>query len=297
MTPSILLRSKRRSWLFLVPFVLAAELLPAVVAAPRAEGATANLTPLKDNTLVQATNPTGQMSGGQGDIFVGRTGQDGQNPPVTSIRRGLIAFDLASGVPAGATISAVVLTVRDVQGLNGDQTVSLHRVTQDWGEGASTSTGPAANGDATWLDTFFNSANPGASPTWTTPGGAFVATASGSTVINDDNGPLQSFSWSSASHPQLLADVQQWRANPATNFGWIMIGNEAAGNTAKRFNGGESANPPVLQVTYAVPEPSGFPLAAGGFISSLVHRRRNTRALRLTSRKSGLICVPLACRQ
>jgi hypothetical protein len=256
-------------------FILAA-MLAGLFASREARAATANLTPLKDNTLVQSTNPTVQASGGQGDLFVGRTGQDGQNPPITSIRRGLIEFDVGGGVPDGATITSVILTVRDVQALNADQPVSLHRLTQDWGEGASSATGPAANGDATWLFTFFNAANPGASPTWTTPGGTYAASASATVIVSDDNGPLQSFSWSSATHPQLLADVQQWRATPAANFGWIMIGNESAGNTAKRFNSGESPGPPVLQITY-IPEPTCPTTTAAAFFGMFVSLRSKRR--------------------
>jgi hypothetical protein len=230
-------------------------------AAAGATAATVMIAPLKDNTLVQQTAPGNQQSGGQGDIFVGRTGQDGQNPPTISIRRGLIAFDIAGSVPAGATITGVSLSMRDVQGLNGDQTVSLHRLTQDWGEGGSNSTGPAAHGDATWLYRFFEAGNPGASPTWTVPGGDYAAGASGASLITDDAGPGQIFTWSGVGNPQLLADVQQWLNNPATNFGWILVGNESNGGTAKRLNSGETANAPMLRVDF-VPEPSSAILAA-----------------------------------
>ena len=262
MSPLILIAHKVRFGSQIKRNVLPALALTAMaLAACPAPGVTVVLTPLKDNTLVQQTNPASQQSGGQGDIFIGRTGQDGQNPPTISIRRGLVAFDVAAAVPAGATITSARLTVRDIQGLNGDQTVALHRLSQDWGEGASTSTAAAANGDATWLFTFFNSASPGSSPTWTTPGGSYNAAASATTFINDDNGALQPFSWTSAANPQLLVDVQQWLNAPAANFGWIMIGNEAAGNTAKRFTGGEGAVPPALEVQFTVPEPTGAAVA------------------------------------
>ena len=58
-----------------------------------------------------------QLSNGLGDIYVGRTNQDGQGPATISIRRGLIAFDIADNIPAGATITGVTLTVDDVRGI------------------------------------------------------------------------------------------------------------------------------------------------------------------------------------
>ena len=36
--------------------------------------------------------------------------------------------------------------------------------------------------------------------------------------------------------------MQQWLDSPATNFGWIIFGNESAGQTAKRFGGQTAAN-------------------------------------------------------
>ena len=84
------------------------------------------LLPSKTNTLIQVTSASAQqLSNGLGDIYVGRTNQDGQGPATISIRRGLVAFDIADNIPAGATITGVTLTVDDVRGLNGNQTVSL----------------------------------------------------------------------------------------------------------------------------------------------------------------------------
>src|SRR4030095_13241037 len=73
--------------------------------------------------------------------------------------------------------------------------------------------------------------------------GDFVATASASTPV----GNSAAYSWSSA---QMVADVQQWVTTSSTNFGWIIIGNESAKATARRFHSRTGATPPVLQVTY-----------------------------------------------
>src|SRR5215813_5485400 len=50
------------------------------VTAAKASAVTVQIQPLKDNTLVQGSNPAGQLSGGQGDIFAGRTNQDPSGP-------------------------------------------------------------------------------------------------------------------------------------------------------------------------------------------------------------------------
>lgn len=254
------------------------QLAPWLVAlalplAGSAAAATITLAPSKDNTLIQQTNPANQLSNGQGDIFTGRTNQDGAGPATISIRRGLIQFDIAgSGIPMGATITDVQLTVREVQGMNGDRSTTLQRVLQDWGEGESSSTAAgtaAADGDATWLYTFYNFANPGASPTWDTLGGDFSPVVSGSTIISDDLGGLQSFSWQGSSNPQMIADVQDWLDNPAGNFGWGILGDESTGQTAKRLNSGESAVPPALLITYVVPEPSSLMLGVFSAVAGL----------------------------
>jgi hypothetical protein len=248
--------------LLAIALVLGLAQLPAVADVVQ-------LTPAKDNTLVQQPNPASQLSNGQGDVFVGRTNQDGQGSATISIRRGLMQFDIAnSGIPAGSTITGVTLTVRDVMGLNGDRATALHRVLADWGEGGSFQNGgmgaPAQHNDATWLYRLYNSADPGASPAWATPGGDFDPLASASTVISDDLGGNQLFAWSSASDPQLIADVQFWLDHPASDFGWLVHGDESAGQTAKRLNSGEATVPPVLEITYHVPEPSGLALAGLG---------------------------------
>lgn len=189
-------------------FRLFCTLSLAVLLATPAWGDLVNLNPSQDNSLIQQTNPATQLSNGQGDIFVGRTNQDGQGPATISIRRGLIQFDIAGNIPAGATITSVSLTLRDVMGLNGDPSVDLHRVLQAWGEGNSFQNGgmgaPATDNDATWLYRFYNAANPGSSPAWATPGGSFDPSISGSAIVSDDLGGGQSFTWSSANNAQMI---------------------------------------------------------------------------------------------
>ena len=241
-------------WTKLKSAIFAAAVLFGTIAS--APATTITITPDKDNTLIQDTNAASQLSNGEGDIFVGRTNQDGQGPATVSIRRGLVHFNVAASIPSGATITAATLTMREVRGLNGDQTIDLERALQDWGQGSSSGQGsgaPAQNNDATWLYTFFDAANPSASPTWTTPGGSFSSVVSASTLVTAAGGPGQSFSWTGS---QMIADVQSWINGPTGNFGWGILGNESMGQTAKEFNSSEMttppALPPMLTISYTV---------------------------------------------
>lgn len=56
-------------------------------------------------------------------------------------RRGLIAFDIAGSVPAGATINSVSLMLNMSRTTSGPQNVGLHQVLSDWGEGTSAAPG------------------------------------------------------------------------------------------------------------------------------------------------------------
>ena len=90
---------------------------------------------MKDNTLYQ--DPTGQLSNGAGSyLFTGMTDD-------SSLRRGLIAFDLSS-IPNNATITGATLSMflsrsgPNSAGVN----LSLRKVLSNWGEGASDAGSP-----------------------------------------------------------------------------------------------------------------------------------------------------------
>ena len=94
----------------------------------------------KDNTLF-ADTPDGSISDGAGPHFyVGKQG--GAN-----IRRGIVAFDLGNaGIPAGATINTATVTLNLSRSTTGTNTLSLFRVSQNWGEGTSNSGDPGGSG-------------------------------------------------------------------------------------------------------------------------------------------------------
>jgi len=199
----------------------------------------ADIDAKKDNTLYEDAN--GAFSNGAGEyFFVGKTKQN-------LIRRGLLAFDLAGKLPANAVIDSVKLKLVMAQTIAGPQPVQLLRMLADWGEGASNATGnegigaAATTGDATWIHKFFNTTM------WATPGSEFAATASASQTVAGDG----TYLWGST--PQMAAEVQAWLNSPASNFGWLVRGNETAFPTAKRFATHENltpANRPLLTVFY-----------------------------------------------
>jgi hypothetical protein len=238
---------------------IAAGLMLAFASVSCAGGASVVLLPSQDNTIIQwsaeTPDPNPLLANGQGDVYVGRTTQDGQEEATISIRRGLVQFDVAGAVPNGMKIVAATLTMRDVRGRNGDPIVTLHRVLSPWGEGGSFFEGgqgsPAEDGDVTWLHASFNAQSPGASLAWETPGGDFLETASAAAVVTDDLGEGQMFAWTGA---ELVSDLETWLADPNANFGWLLRGDESRGQSAKRFNSGESSEapnvPPRLEIEY-----------------------------------------------
>ena len=220
---------------FFIPVLLAVFLLSGLAPATQV-----TLQPIKDNTLYQSA--TGSTSNGAGEyLFVGKTGGG-------SVRRGLLAFGVAGNVPPGATINSVSLTLHMSRTVALNQTVSLHRVLAEWGEGTSNAGAnegggaPATTGDATWLHRFYNTSF------WTTQGGDFAATASASVSV----GGIASYTWNST--PQLVADVQLWLDSGSQNFGWLVRGNESASSTAKRFDSSESLSAtfrPALTINFS----------------------------------------------
>lgn len=211
--------------------------------ASGAAAAMVDLAPSKDNTLIET--PVGNSNGAGDGIYAGRVGTLGAG----TRRRGLLAFDLSS-IPAGSTVNAVTLRLEMIQSPNATaRIVTLHRVSADWGEAGSFgagSGGPAMSGDATWLFRFFNTL------TWTTAGGVFAAGPSASQSVT----VLGSYVWTGGG---LVADVQFWVDNAASNFGWLVMGDETTTSTAKKFYSREGFTPPVLTVDYtlATDVPSG----------------------------------------
>jgi hypothetical protein len=162
----------------------------------------------------------------------------------------VLAFDIAGTIPPGSTITGVSLSMTASRVFSDTpRTAELHKLLADWGEGTSDAPGeegdgtPATTNDATWRHRFFDTIF------WAMQGGDFSATVS----ANQPVGPVGQYTWSSA---QMVADVQSWVNNPASNFGWLVLGDESALGSAKRFDTRESASPPVLTIEYRSGQPS-----------------------------------------
>ncbi len=227
-----------------------------------AAAATIVLPASVDCTLYQDFSGTTANSQGQG-IFAGDNGGG-------SVRRALLAFDLSS-LPPDAVIDEVRLHLNMTRGQVGLTPVSLHAVLSSWAEGPSDAGSSrdgggasALTGDPTWIHRSFSGLM------WTTPGGDFVPAASATTGV-DGIGP---YIWQSAG---LVADVQAWLANPATNFGWLLHGLEAGAGTAKRFASSEYATislRPSLEIIYTpAPEPGAAALIASSLLLLAMRRR------------------------
>lgn len=196
----------------------------------------------KDNTMHGFVS-TGNSNGLGFHIFAGNTASN-------SPRRALLAFDL-SAIPPGSTIVNATLTLNFSRGQqNGTQQIVIHRLISDWGEGTSVAPGSegggtaATIGDATWIYRFFDT------NAWLTPGGDFEPIPSASTTVGST---LGRYSWMST---QVTADVQGWVDTPGSNFGWVVIGNEASPQTAKRFDSKDNNNPavrPTLSIEFTPP--------------------------------------------
>ncbi len=203
----------------------------------------------KDNTLYESS--TGSLSNGAGTRCFAGTSGSMLNPSLK--RRAVIAFAVAKQIPAGSTITKADLVLTVVKSASTSSvSVSLHGLTANWGEAGSVGGGmgqgvggAAKTNDATWIHTFFNTKK------WKNAGGDFNATASGSTSV----GTSGAQTWVSTT--QMVADVQSWLDKPATNFGWLLLGDESTSKTAKAFATKEdltAASRPRLVITYTPPK-------------------------------------------
>jgi hypothetical protein len=202
----------------------------------------------RDATLFEQTD--GQLASGAGDgLFIGRT-----NQPTGALRRALLHFtppDIPSSGQGRGVLENVVLVLHVSPTLPSQpdpMELRVHEVLADWGEGASVSpagTGVFAEvGDATWVHTAF-SIEPTEASYWLHNGGQF----GGLPLASAARGPDDTWRFSS---PALTALVARWIAEPDSNFGLIVLGNETTRQTAKTIASREHAQEsvrPVLELT------------------------------------------------
>lgn len=228
----------------------------------------ADISPSKDNTLYEHTMNPAEWSNGAGQyMFSGQIGAMAV-APLGPLRRALIAFDIAGVVPANATITGATLRLNVSRARNVGANVALHRLLVNWGEGGSDAPGNEAGGanganpdgstlpdaepnEATWTHRLHDG---GAAGEWDNlaggaPGADYETDASATQSVTSAG----SYTWSSAT---LVSDVQFMLDNPAANFGWMIIGEEATAFSVKRYDTREHptvANRPLLTIEYTTP--------------------------------------------
>jgi spore coat protein A len=231
-------RGSRAALAWLAPSVVVA--LAGRPAAAADAGLSVTLTPSHDTTLYGGSDEKDFGNGAGTGLFVG-------SDNVNEARRALLEFDLSRAIPPGSTITSAVLELVVTRAQVGDAHVELHRLTQSWGEGATSAPGnggggtPAAVGDATWNDRLFPSTP------WNTPGGDFFPSPSATATASGEG---TTAAWQG---PALVDDLQRWLADPTTSFGWIVLSPD--GGTAKRFASREAVGSarPRLTVTFTPP--------------------------------------------
>lgn len=290
-------------------FSLALSLLGFTSLSAKAEDlSTIHLGTSAYSTLYSG-NYANNTNGGGPTFFVG--GGPSASVPVTGwYDRSLILFDIASLIPEGSTIIDVKLTLTlafpagssgGTPG-TGDQTprtISLFRLTSDWGQdtvsfsektsgggtGGGTLPNPALHG-ATWNEAFYGQT------AWETEGGGgdFVDTASASLAVDSNlNSP---YTWGSTE--ALIADVQGWLDGTIANNGWILISaDEEVNQSFRTFWSSEGAErqvalgntsaaswAPDLEITYstAVPEPAASAMLLAGIGGLALLRRFRRKA-------------------
>lgn len=233
-------------------------LLAVPLAAPLA-AQNVDVLPVADASLIE--DPAGAFADGAGPhVYVGRTNSAGGY----GARRALLRFDVAAAVPPGFEVVSASLVVHQSSFNGNPTTVALHRVLTAWNEGPSNAGSPggggapAVAGDATWTHAVLPS-----SP-WTAAGGDFAPTPVAAVPVLNPGfyvfGPT----------PALTAAVRDLRANPASDFGWLLKTTDEQIGVAKRFDSRENLGfEPVLSIVYAPAFPAsattfGTGCAAGG---------------------------------
>jgi hypothetical protein len=201
---------------------------------------TVQIRPSLDNSIYSER----ENSNALGRLYAGAT-------PPGNLRRALLKFDIAgSGIPSGSVINSVTLslTLTKIGPADaGPALFELRPLLSAWGAGTSIGIGAGGSptpGDATWNYRLYNTSS------WTTPGGDY-GFASGTANIGTTVGATYTF----ASQPGLVANVQSWFDLPGSNFGWILkAADETPGlyATAREFGSSESplAEQPTLTVNY-----------------------------------------------
>jgi hypothetical protein len=220
---------------------------------------TVTLSPVADTTLFEH-DPNNNL--GANSTLVAGTTAGNTGSPARS--RALLRFDVAGKIPTNAAVTSATVTFRVTMTpspTRADSMFDLRRMLQSWSEGkkGGNTGSPAAVGDTTWRERF-HASTPANATLWTAPGGAtnsdFSATVSASTMVRG----LGTYTF--ASTPALVSDVQSWLQDTNSNQGWILMSQaEKSPRTARRIAARESSanNRPSLVVEFSIPSTSNPP--------------------------------------
>jgi hypothetical protein len=181
-------------------------------------------------------------NGGGDWLHVGLTGSG-------AVRRAVIRFD-TSAINSAAIVSEVTLSLRaDADGGTADNH-ALHSLTSSWveGTGIGTGTGGGQGGQVVAGSVTWDSREHGTT-LWTSGGGDFSPTPSA--IIAAPNTCVTGVWTDNTAGDGMVADVQDWIANPGNNLGWLVLGDESATFTARRYISSEQGgvNAPELSIT------------------------------------------------
>lgn len=198
--------------------------------------------PCSADAAIREDLPTSSI-GDSVDLFAGKLGDNADQQR----RRSLLLFDLTGRIPAGAIVTSAVVqvTVNKIPPGQSTSGFELRRVLRSWTESGAT---------WTWRSTI-------AAP-WSQAGAsgtADAALAASASIATSGTG-----TFTSASTPQLVSDVQDWLSAPASNFGWLLVcADEVNPQTVRKFASRESGDPatrPKLIVGYAAASPPPRPV-------------------------------------
>ena len=232
--------------------------------------AVANLLATQDTTIYEEAEDESVQANGAGfDMFIGTNGMNRE-------RRGLVKFDVAAEIPPGSTIRGVELKLEKFSPEVAAQGITLHVVTNDWGEGTSAAN-PGDNGamptvdSATW--NFRRYGND--LIRWNSPGGDFAADESALGLVQ---GP-GTYTWDDA---RMIQDVTEWLADPDTNHGWLLLGDDPSPDALKGFVTREGGSGPTLIVDYDPPFDAEIEIADAAPVSEGNEGDSNTLLFEVT---------------
>lgn len=180
-----------------------------------------------------------ENGGGGADICIGNLAA------TTATRRAFVRYTLPP-IPTNATVERVVLQNLQVQvrqmgaGTPLAATLLVRRVTADWAEGTGGDAqggGPCSGGAAV------------AGVNWNTQPMVAAADSADAALSANDNVNIVIDTDIGTADDGLIADVQAWVVNGASNFGWrLAVAEEATANNARRLT------PGTLTIYWSVPE-------------------------------------------